>query len=158
MKKSLTWKNIYSSVLLQIVTIINGLVVPRIVLTHFGSDVNGLVSSITQLLSYITIIEGGIGAVIMSALYKPLAENDWKSVSSIIVASRSFFRKLAAFFIVYVLLLSFIGCRLLWNQFDYYYVFSLIVIISMHLFIQYYFSVSYKILLNADRKLFIVSS
>lgn len=158
MNKSLTLKNVYSSVFLQLVTIINGLVVPRIVLVHFGSDVNGLVSSITQLLSYITIFEGGIGAVIMSALYKPLAENDWNTVSSIIVASRSFFRKLGILFIAYVLVLSFIGSKLLWNEFDYYYVVSLIIIISLHLFIQYYYSVSYKILLNADRKVFIVSS
>ena len=40
----------------------------------YGSDVNGLVSSITQFLGYIALVEGGVGGVIRAALYKPLAK------------------------------------------------------------------------------------
>ena len=56
-------KNFVSALLAQFVHIIYGLVVPRIILGSFGSNVNGLVSSINQFLSFITLLEGGLGAV-----------------------------------------------------------------------------------------------
>ena len=62
MKKiSQTKLNIAGSVLLQIVSGICGLILPRFVLRQFGSEVNGLVASITQLLSYAVLLEGGMG-------------------------------------------------------------------------------------------------
>ena len=50
-------KNIISSLIQQIITIICGLVLPRAIIGTFGSSVNGLVSSITQFLAYITLLE-----------------------------------------------------------------------------------------------------
>ena len=59
--------NIISSLLLQVTTLICGFIVPKIIIEKFGSNVNGLVSSITQFLAYITLLEAGIGPVIKSA-------------------------------------------------------------------------------------------
>ena len=63
--------NMIFSIVLQIVTIISGFIIPRQILLAFGSEVNGLVNSITQFLNYISLIEGGLGSVIMTALYQP---------------------------------------------------------------------------------------
>ena len=60
--------NMIFSIVLQIVTIISGFIIPRQILLAFGSEVNGLVNSITQFLNYISLIEGGLGSVIMTAL------------------------------------------------------------------------------------------
>ena len=65
-------KNIGSSLLLQLVTIICGFIVPRLIISNYGSDVNGLVTSITQFLAYITLLEAGFGPVVKSLLYKPI--------------------------------------------------------------------------------------
>lgn len=54
-KKAL--KNIISSLLLQLVTVICGLILPRAIIGKYGSNVNGLISSITQFLTYITLLE-----------------------------------------------------------------------------------------------------
>ena len=54
-KKAL--KNIISSLLLQLITIICGLILPRAIIGEYGSNVNGLISSITQFLTYITLLE-----------------------------------------------------------------------------------------------------
>ena len=43
--------NIISSLLLQVTTLICGFIVPKIIIEKFGSNVNGLASSITQLLA-----------------------------------------------------------------------------------------------------------
>ena len=59
-------KNIVTSLLQQLVSIICGLIVPRAIIGAFGSNVNGLIASITQFLGYITLLEVGIGPVIKS--------------------------------------------------------------------------------------------
>ena len=66
--------NMIAALCLQFVTILSGFIIPRQVLVTFGSNVNGLVNSITQFLNYISLIEGGIGSVLMTALYSPLNE------------------------------------------------------------------------------------
>lgn len=83
--------NMIFSIVLQIVTIISGFIIPRQILLAFGSEVNGLVNSITQFLNYISLIEGGLGSVIMTALYQPLNQKKFEQVSSIIVTSNNFF-------------------------------------------------------------------
>ena len=93
--KKVTLINIISSILLQIFTIIYGFIIPKIIIDYFGSEVNGLVSSITQFLSYISLLEGGVTAVIIAKLYKPLVENDNKKISSIIVTANKFYKKIA---------------------------------------------------------------
>ena len=57
-----------TALIYQIVNIIYGLILPNLYLTHYGSEVNGLVSSIAQYLGLISFCELGIGAVVQSAL------------------------------------------------------------------------------------------
>ena len=64
--------NAVASVTLQIVTIINGLIVPRLILESFGSELNGIVLSINQFLSYISLAEGGVTGVVSASLYRAL--------------------------------------------------------------------------------------
>ncbi len=49
--------NIISSLMMQITILICGFVVPKLIITNFGSNVNGLISSITQFLAYISLLE-----------------------------------------------------------------------------------------------------
>ena len=87
--------NTFSSLLLQVVTIINGFIIPRLILSHFGSETNGLVSSLNQFLNYVSLLEGGLNSVIMASLYKPLAKKDNEKVSSIVTTSTRFFRRIS---------------------------------------------------------------
>ena len=73
MNTTLAKKNLITSIFYQLVTVAYGLIVPRLVLSSFGSEVNGLTSSLSQFLNYINLLEGGLSGVIMAALYKPLA-------------------------------------------------------------------------------------
>ena len=73
-KKSLI--NIITSILYQIIAILFGFIVPKLIIKNYGSSVNGLIESITQFLGYIVLLESGIGGVIKAVLYKPLAEKN----------------------------------------------------------------------------------
>ncbi len=156
MKSRIVGFNLLASVFLQITTILNGLIVPRVILGFFGSEVNGLVSSIDQFLNYITIMEGGVGSVIVAALYKPLLENDEEKISRIITASRLFFRKIAIIYIAYVVIFAFIYPAFVHIDLSYEYIVALVFVLAINLFTQYYFSISLRLLLLADRKVYIV--
>ena len=67
--------------LYQLLAVVSSLILPRYFLSYFGSETNGLVNSITQFLSYIALLDLGVGAVFQSALYKPLAQNDEKEIN-----------------------------------------------------------------------------
>ena len=136
--------NMIFSIVLQIVTIISGFIIPRQILLAFGSEVNGLVNSITQFLNYISLIEGGLGSVIMTALYQPLNQKKFEQVSSIIVTSNNFFRKIAKIFIGYLLLVAVFYPLIVKTSFSYGFIFSLTMILGIGLFIQYYFAIPFS--------------
>ena len=97
--------NIAFSLLLQLVLFVKGLILPRIIIPAYGSDVNGLVSSISQFLAYISLLEAGVGSIFRASLYKPLARGDMDSVSGIINEQKRFYRKIGTIFVGYVVAL-----------------------------------------------------
>ena len=96
-------KNIIWGVLGQLITIALGIVVPRLVLTSFGSEINGLLNSITQIFAYFTLIEAGIGATTTQALYKPTAEQDRDGVNGILSATSRYYKRVAVFYLIAVI-------------------------------------------------------
>lgn len=157
MSKRITLLNMISGIILQAFTILSGFILPKIILLFFGSDVNGLVSSLNQFLSYITLIEGGITGVIIANLYKPLVDNDSDRLSSIVVTSNIFFKKIGLIFIVYSISLALLHPFIFRANFDYFYVFTLTLILSLTLLVQYMFSLTLRCVLDADKKSYIVN-
>lgn len=150
-KKKLIY-NTVSSLVFQVTTIICGFILPRLILNAFGSNVNGLVNSITQFLGIISFLELGVGAVVQSALYKPLAESRQNDVSKIISSANKFFRRLAQILSVYVIALVIFYPMLAAKEYGFWYTATLIVAISISSFAQYYFGIVNRLLLTADQK------
>ena len=151
-------KNIITSLFQQVVTLICGLIVPRAIIGAFGSSVNGLTSSITQFLSYITLLEAGIGPVIKSLLYKPIANKDKSQIEKILKASQRFFRVIAIIFIIYLVILCFVYPMIVSNEFETGYTVSLILIIAISTFTEYFFGMIYRLYLQAEQKTYVTSS
>lgn len=127
---------------------------PRLILKHFGSDVNGLVNSISQFLGIISFLELGVGAVVQSSLYKPLSDKNNELISKIYASAYKFFRKLALILLIYIVILC-IGYPFIKRQFSWGYSAALIAAMSISLFSQYYFGIVDRLLLTADQKGFI---
>lgn len=147
--------NSLTSLLLQLVTIICGFILGRVILVTFGSEINGAVSSITQFLGYISLLEVGIGGVTRAALYKPLAEGNTTKISGIINATQAFFRKIALVFCVYVVFLVFSFKYISQTELDFWFVAALVLILAINTFAQYYFGITYSVLINADQREYI---
>ncbi|MBQ0070444.1 MAG: hypothetical protein KBS81_01070, partial [Spirochaetales bacterium] len=157
MKSRVTLLNMVSGLVLQFFITISGFILPRLILDNFGSDANGLISSLTQFLSYITLVEGGITGVITASLYKPLVEGNNSQISSVVLASRRFFSKIGLLFALYTVGVAVVYPLVFQTGFSFTYVFTLTLILSMTLEIQYMFSLTLKTLLQADKKMYISS-
>lgn len=141
-----------SSLTFQLATLVSGFILPAIRLKYYGTEVNGLVASITQFLALISFLDMGVGAVIQANLYTPLAKRDYSLVSDILISGRNFFRLLAKIFVVYTIALA-VFYPILTNQsFGFWYVSLLIIIISVDSFCQYYFGLSYQLLFTSDQR------
>lgn len=151
-------KNMITSTIQQIVAFVCGLIVPRLILESFGSDVNGLINSITQFLAYITLLESGFGPVVKSILYKPIAKQDKHQIENILKSSEHFFRIIAAIFIIYIIGLCFLFPIFVNDQFDTMFTVSLILIIAISTFAEYFFGMTYKLYLQAEQKAYVTST
>ena len=61
MKRKDFFKNIITGFGGQLIAIVLGIIVPRIMISSYGSDVNGVISTTAQVFSYLALLEAGIG-------------------------------------------------------------------------------------------------
>ena len=147
--------NSITPLIYQVTTIICGFILPRLILGHFGTEVNGLVNSITQFLAIISFFELGVGAVVQSSLYKPLADKDNITVSKVITSADKFFRRLGYILAIYVVVMLFYYPYLVKQSFSFMFTATLIAAISIRSFTQYFFGIVNRLLLLADQKAYI---
>lgn len=155
MQSKLMFYNSISPLIFQLVNILCGFILPKLILSFFGSALNGLVNSICQFLGIISFLELGMGVVIQSSLYKPLADKDWMMVSKVITSADRFFRSLGYILFVYVFLLMTIFPILINDQFSFEFTSMLILAISIKYFAQYFFGIVNRLLVIADQKIYI---
>lgn len=158
---SRTKKFIYNSsstAALQVITMLVGLIIPRIMLTNYGSEVNGLVSSISQFISYFNLVEAGLAGAAVYALYKPLADKDYKAINGVVSAAKRFYTQSGYIFISLTL-----GLALVYP----FYIKSdivsplsvglLVLILGVNGALEFFTLSKYRVLLTADQKTYVVS-
>ncbi len=136
----------------EAVALLCGLILPRLMLQYFGSQYNGITTSITQFLQCIALLKAGIGGVTRFALYKPLADNDNEIISDIVSQTERFMKRIAIIFLICTMIFASIYSFIISNEFDWFFSASLVVIISISTFVQYYFGFTYQMVLIADQK------
>lgn len=155
-KMQKTKLNIITTLMSQLVAICAGIIIPRVMIVSFGSAVYGLTTSISQFLSYVSLLEGGIGRVARAELYEPLAKKDSYEISRVYYAIKRFFFGVGIAFIIYTLILSFVYRNIAnVSQFDNSLVFVLIWVISATTLAKYFWGLANLTLLNADQKQYV---
>lgn len=151
-------KNTLASLLLQVVLALSGIIVPRFFTEFYGSTVNGLVSSVSQFISYMSLVEAGVGAAGMVALYDPIARKDNRDISRVVSAARSFYLRSGLLFAVLVGLLILIYPAIVRNELQNAgFVRMMIFVLSVNGIVDYFFLGKYRVLLQADQRGYILS-
>lgn len=151
-------KNVVGSAILQIVTVITGFISPRLMLTAFGSEINGITSSITQFISYLTLVEAGLSNAAVFALYKPLADHDVKERDAVISASRIAYLRIGILFVALsvglALIYPYIGSTDAMSNWE---LGLLVLVLCSNSTINFFILAKYRTLLTADQCGYIIS-
>nr|WP_305181929.1 hypothetical protein [uncultured Schaedlerella sp.] len=95
MKTKRSIYNLIAAIVSQGVVMILGFIIPRLTLMNYGSETNGYMTTVSQIYSYIGLLEAGLSTAVVQSLYAPVANNDKTLISGIINASRVYYRKIA---------------------------------------------------------------
>ena len=145
-------KNISYGFLGQLISLIIGLIVPRLILVNYGSESNGLISSIGQIFAYVALLEAGVGGATTQALYSPVAKNDKESISSILSATNIYYRRTGIIYVFAVVGLALFYPLIVPTELSYFVVFGIIIFNGMGGAINFLFQGKYYLLLTAEGK------
>lgn len=151
-------KNTIGSAVLQIVTIVVGFISPKMMLTAFGSEINGLTSSINQFISYLTLVEAGLSTATIFALYKPLADNDTDARDSVISAAKISYYRIGFIFVGLSVALAFVYPLIGHTDvLSYWEIVLLVIVLCCNSTINFFVLAKYRTLLTADQCGYVVS-
>lgn len=158
MRTKKVFYNVIATALYRLTVLVCGLILPRLILGAFGSAYNGIVLSVTQFLDYISILTLGIAGATRVAIYKANAENDNYKLSAILKAHEQYMRKIAYAFLCYMALLAVFYPLIIGSEYRWLDVASLVVIIGIGIFAQYFFGITYSTLLSATQNEYIYTA
>ncbi len=154
-KASLAVKNIIYGFGGKFIILILGIIIPRILIVSFGSELNGFLSTITQIFTYFALLEAGIGNSAVNALYGPLEKKDYKRVNMAATQARTYYRKATTVYIIVVLVFAFVYPFLMPSGMDKGLMIKVILLQGAPHAISYYFCAVYNQLLTADGKRYV---
>lgn len=157
MRGKKTVVNALAGLLEEIVAVICSFILPRLILSAFGSQYNGLTTSITQFLACAVLLRAGLGGATRAALYKPLAEKNKAQVDGIMKATDLFMKKVGLILGCGIVGFAIIYPFLVKNEFEWMFTFTLFLIIGASTFAESFFGITYLILLQADQRLWVSS-
>lgn len=150
--------NSATTALYQIILMIAGFITPRIMLKYYGSEINGLVSSINQFIVYFNLVEAGLSGAAIYALYKPLADNDYKEINGVVTAAKKFYTQSGYIFVSLT-----IGLAVLYPMYVKSDVISplstglLVLILGVNGALEFFTLSKYRVLLSADQRTYVIS-
>lgn len=150
--------NIISSLVNKLIVIAMGLILPKLFITNFGSEINGLLGSIKNLFIYINLLEGGIALSSLRALYGPISNNDNAKVNSILMATTISYRKVGKMVLLLVIVLAFIYPLMIQSTMDYGVIALIILIEGFVIALDYFVQARNRVLLQAEAKSYVISN
>lgn len=150
--------NLFFGVGSQLILAAVGIVIPRLFITSFGSEVNGFLSSVNQVFSYVVLLEAGVGTATLQALYKPVAENDTDKMNGILSATDRFYRRTGWCYLGCVLLLAVIYPIAIKSSIPVWQQVAVILIIGASGSVGYFFHAKFRLLLRADGKTYVFTN
>lgn len=156
-KKHTLFSNTFSSFAVQVAAILSSFIVPKCILSAFGSVTNGTVNSIAGFLSFITLMEAGVGNVSRSALFGPVSRGDTREISLIVNETHDYFRKIALVYLLFTAVFAGVFPLTIDNGESYWFNLLLVFVIALANFFQYYFGAGYLQVLWADQKVYLLN-
>lgn len=139
----------------EFLSIVLGILIPRFILTSYGSEINGLLSSVTQIYSYIALLEAGIGVATVQALYKTIGSQDRDKTNAVLAATNKYYHRTGIIYMLAILAFSIIYPLVVSSTIPTVTIILIIVFNGIGSVISYFFQGKYVLLLQAEGKNYI---
>jgi len=150
--KNTVWELAY-----YLIVVILGFLAPRYIILIYGSAVNGLSATITQVLNVILLLQAGAATAAIYSLYKPIAEEDIMEVSAKLSSATSYFKKLSIIFLVLMVGAAVVTAFVIESEISPILIFAAFIIMGFKSFLDLYFTSTYRILFTAYQEKFVMS-
>lgn len=152
------YKNIGASVLPQVVNIVSSFVLPTMIIAAFGSQINGLISTIKSIVSYISLVGAGISVATIQSLYLPVANNDNVTVRGMLKATDQMFSKCGWIYLLITFVVALTYPLIIETVISYSSMVWLILVISISGASEFFAVGTCRSLLYADRKTYVCTT
>lgn len=149
--------NLAVGILSQILSIVLGILLPKLILTSYGSEINGLITSVTQIYTYIALLEAGVGTAAVQALYKTIGADDKQGTNAVLAAAHRFYRKAGCLYLAAIAAFAVLYPFLVKTDIPTAAVMIIIVVNGLGNVAAFFFHGKYMLLLQADGKNYIRS-
>ena len=150
--------NLISSLVYQVVLIGLSFLLPRLYLENFGSEVNGVLSTIKQIFTYMILLEAGVGLATTQALYKKVGEKDYKSISQVLSATNIYYRRTGFIYLAIVLAIALIYAYVIPTAIDSNVLFLLVILTAIPSLFSYFVQAKYRILMEVDGRKYVLNN
>ena len=150
--------NLVWGILGNIITSVVAIIIPRLFIVNYGSEINGLLASIKQIYVYLALLEVGVGDASVVALYGPIGKRDYNEANEILAATDKYYKKIGLVYATCVIGLGFIYPLLLDTTVSYITCCLVIILQGTGSVISYLVQGKYNMLLRVDNRNYVTTN
>ena len=150
--KNTGWEMAY-----YVIVILLGFVAPRYIIQIYGSEVNGLSSTISQILSLLLLLEAGATTASVHSLFCPISENNIDEIREKLASATLYFKKLSYIFLLFMVVAAVITSLVIESDIEHIYIFLAFVMMGFKSFMGLYILSKYRIVFTAFEEKYLIS-
>lgn len=149
--------NIVTDVIGKLLLIVISIIIPKLYIDNYGSELNGLLNSLNGIFVYLNLLEAGIGSASIQALYKPITQKDYDKINGILSATHNYYLRNGFFFLVGLIAVSFGYPSFAHSQIEFWTIVLLVTLSGAPYIVKFFFQGKYTVLLTADNRLYVLN-
>ena len=144
--------NIITDVIPLIIVSILGIFKVKLFINYLGNETFGLYNLFSNIMVYVSLVDGGLASAVLFSLYKPNMEGDRKKFNALLSGAFKTFSKIGMIVFGIAFIVSFFVIFFIKNSpFDYWYIVLTFLLFSLSNVLAYFF-VPYNALLEVKEK------
>ena len=149
--------NALTTIIGSAISSILSIIATQLIIKNYGSDFNGVVATVNQVMNVLLIVEGGFTLAINVALFSYYVNKKQDEINSILAAASKIFTKIAFAFLAIGISVSLIYPVFIKSNLDYMTIVLIFIMIVISTFFTLIFTTKYRIMFQTAQKEYVVS-
>ncbi|WP_310602895.1 lipopolysaccharide biosynthesis protein [Anaerosporobacter sp.] len=154
-KKKATLLMLILAILNSGLVAIFNLIYNNLIMRNYGSDINGLISTLTQFVGLFAIIEGGFTTAAVVSIYEPYTTKNYEKLNDILYTTKRVYVRIGLIITIAVLAVGTIYLKFIDSPFSYNRTYMLLIVTVMSTSLSLCFQSKYTVLLQGVNREYI---